>query len=230
MAYRKPLSKILNGVTRFGKLTVLGDGPPRISASGFEARTALVRCDCGTEKAVRAGDLRNGYTLSCGCEQRRLLGEVAKVRARTHGESIGKCTPEYRTWSGMRQRCHNPSNKGYFRYGARGIYVCDRWRDSFENFLADMGRRPGPEYSLDRIDNDGPYSPDNCRWATGSEQANNTRRNAVLEIGGERATVSEWASKVGVTPHLIFNRLAKGWSPRDAVYRAKRRDKRTDNV
>lgn len=224
MAYRKSLSKILNGVTRFGKLTVLGDGPPKISPSGFEARTALVRCDCGSEKVVRAGDLRNGYSLSCGCEQRRLLGQTARIRARTHGESRGGGSVEYRTWGGMKQRCHNPNYHGFAEYGGRGIFVCDRWRGQggFENFLADMGRRPEGEYSIDRINNDGPYSPENCRWATVKQQAKNRRSTVLITIDGETRSVVEWARVRGFPESLIYLRLRAGWSERDAVMKPKR--------
>lgn len=223
MGYRKPLSKILNGVTRFGRLTVIGDAPSKVSSSGFEARCAMVRCDCGTEKAVRAGDLKNGHANSCGCLQRELLSDAAAARAK-HGETRNrKPTPEYMTWNGMNQRCHNPKQHGYSRYGGRGIYVCDRWRGEhgYENFLRDMGRRPDG-CSIERIDVDGPYSPENCRWATLKEQCNNRRSNVFLEIDGKSQTVIAWAEELGINPMRIYARLRKGWSAKDAVYKPPR--------
>lgn len=120
-------------------------------------------------------------------------------------------TPEYQSWHAMKQRCYNPSAVKYDRYGGRGITVCHRWRTSFQNFLDDMGRKPSPSHSIDRIDNDGNYEPSNCRWATRQEQTRNTTSTNLLTYNGETLCVTDWAAKIGIAPNTLANRLAVGW-------------------
>lgn len=125
--------------------------------------------------------------------------------------------PEFNSWSHMIQRCTNPSNKSYANYGGRGITVCQRWRESFENFYADMGPKPSPSHSLERIDVNGNYEPVNCRWATAAEQASNTRRNRFVQIDSGRCTLSEAGRRVGVIRETVKSRIARGMCVEDAL-------------
>lgn len=166
---------------RFGRLLPLGPVEVVKYASGAHQVKWLCRCDCGTDKVVRSCKLLSGNTKSCGCLQR-------EVRyGRTHAVKHGMYkSPEYAAWRSMLKRCHLPTSHNYSNYGERGITVCQRWRDSFEAFLADIGRRPTERHSLDRYpDNDGSYEPSNCRWATASEQARNRRTNVVVTAFGK---------------------------------------------
>ena len=163
---------------RYGRLTVLSRSPE----SGRVHWKC--RCDCGTELSVQSADLRTGNTQSCSC----LKFERIREASTTHGHTAGGWTTTFRAWSDMKTRCYNPKNKRFAGYAGRGITVCDRWRNSFENFLADMGEKP-LGLSLDRINNDGNYEPDNCRWATYSQQNKNRRswdRKAAFAKGRDK--------------------------------------------
>lgn len=119
-------------------------------------------------------------------------------------------TPQYHAWVAMRARCNNPNDAAYANYGGRGIGVCERW-SVFENFFEDMGPRPA-RFQLDRVDNDGDYTPDNCRWVAQRDNLNNKRTSHVIEHGGERLTVSQWAERLGIHPRTLFNRIHRGWA------------------
>lgn len=166
-------------------------------------------CSCGHIKEIRSDHVKYGKTKSCGCLHKKLASKRTKIlhdSIRTHGMSK---TSTYSTWSGMKDRCFNPKNKFFHYYGGRGIVVCDRWLD-FTNFFADMGEKPSKEYSVDRIDNDGNYCPENCRWATKAEQMSNRRINRRISFNGENLTVSEWGKKTGIPTQTIYQRLEIG--------------------
>lgn len=154
---------------RFGRLVVLRyAGKNRSKHCLWECV-----CDCGSHKTVETSSLNCGHTKSCGCIHR----ELAERKNLSHGHNrVGRRTPEYRSWVGMIQRCTNPKAENYARYGGRGVTVCERWHD-FTNFLADMGPKPSPKHTIDRIDNEKGYEPGNCRWATVTEQNRNQRRH-----------------------------------------------------
>lgn len=175
------------------------------SASRIYLRCA---CDCGNICDVDKWQLFLGKTRSCGCLRIDVIT--------THGEgaSHGKPNvPEFITWIALRSRCSNKNNTHYHRYGGRGITVCDRWLNSYENFLSDMGRKPSPQHSIDRIDNDKGYSPDNCRWATRAEQSRNRSSNHRIEFNGRNETILDWARLLGIRHVTLYGRLNRcKWS------------------
>lgn len=182
---------------RFGRLTVVA----RVGSDNNGNSRWLCSCDCGEQRNVLAQSLRNGATRSCGCLNREL---VAKRETR-HGQTG---TSTYRTWDAMLQRCTNPKHRKWPDYGGRGIQVCESWK-KYEDFFSDMGARPDG-MTIDRIDNDGDYTPENCRWATPTEQMNNRRNNRVFVINGERLTLSQACRKFQINKSTARNRLSRG--------------------
>lgn len=182
---------------RFGRLTVVR----RAGSDKHKHRLYECVCDCGAELHVISLSLKRGTTKSCGC----LRNDVTRERATTHGHSAGyKFTTEFMCYRGMKKRCTNENNKSYKDYGGRGIKVCDRWLESFENFYADMGSKPSPKHSIDRIDVDGNYEPLNCRWATAEEQVRNKRIYQSVTAGVSwNKRDKRWISKISVNNKKI---------------------------
>lgn len=192
-----------------GHLTVLNRAPDKI-VNGERTACWNCKCDCGNPEivVVSGHDLRNGHTTSCGC----------MVGGKTHGK---KHTRIYGIYSNMMDRCYNQNNANYYRYGGRGIYICDEWYGYGEGFVNFYNWAIKNGYSddltIDRINNDGPYSPDNCRWATHKEQANNRSNNVRFTCDGKTMTSSEWADELGVNNATLLARHDKGWSDEDVI-------------
>lgn len=189
---------------RFGRLLV-------IQLAGRKSRYLawLCKCDCGNEKVVVSGHLRDGGTQSCGC----LKAERSLPNKVKHGQSG---SPTYHAWERILARCHNPKTKDFPRYGGRGITVCERWHD-FAKFHADMGDIP-PGLTIERINNARGYEPNNCRWASHKEQSRNKSSNRIIEFRGERRPVCEWAEITGIKSATIFSRLDIGkWTIEEAL-------------
>ena len=167
-------------------------------------------CQCGKTFKSRLHAIQIGKTSSCGCYH--------DLRLRTHGHARSKTVSlTYRSWVAMKNRCNNPNSADYYNYGAIGVKVCERWANDFELFMADMGERPSRNYSLDRIDTFGDYSPDNCRWATAKEQANNRKRKVLFDFRGARKTLTQIAQELGTSRQAIRYRIKAGW-PMEKVF------------
>ncbi len=187
---------------QFGKLTVIERHPENTNQGKSQW---ICECSCPPRNrvVVSSGNLTSGHTKSCGCLITEHCQTVLLSSHSTHGLSK---TAEYNIWAGMKGRCHDPENKDYPAYGAKGITVCDRWQE-FEAFYEDMGPRPTSRHSIDRRENDKGYYPENCRWATKVEQANNRSSNVYYEVDGERLTLTELARKHGLLPATLKKRL-----------------------
>ena len=160
----------------YGQLTVLSE---IIERKTSKHRFFLCKCSCNKETIVSMNHLKTGHTTSCGCVGRNRLA----IFNYKHGHAkVGRITTEYRIWLNMKNRCGNPANPAYKYYGQRGIKVCQRWQDSFEAFLEDVGNRPSKKLSLDRIDNNDDYMPKNVRWATWSQQRFNSRKPTKIRV------------------------------------------------
>jgi hypothetical protein len=183
----------------------------RITAISHIPKTSfwICKCECGKEKNIQGSDLRRGFTRSCGCWN----SEVSSAKA-THGKSR---TLEYAAWGKAKERCTKPSSKGWKYYGARGIKMHPEWIESFEKFIDYLGPKPGPHYTVDRIDNNGNYEPGNVRWATMETQSNNKRNNVTFYIGNKKWTIARAARHFNVCRSSLQRRIRSGQSPKEAI-------------
>lgn len=195
---------------KFGFLTVI----ERAEKTPLGLQRWRCLCVCGRTCVAAGGDLKRRPNASCGCQHRRLASEANK----THGHVVNKKpSPEYHSWQNMRARCLNKNHPRYGDYGGRGIRICKRWRDSFENFLSDMGGKPSRSHTIERKDNDGPYSPGNCRWATKKEQNQNTRASHFLAHVGITLTIAQWSERTGLPASVIQTRISRGWTAEESL-------------
>lgn len=205
---------------RFGSLTAIEKVEPYISPKGRKCERWLVRCDCGNEKMVMRGHLCSGATISCGCYH---SNELAK-RNTKHGYAYTKLYAIYR---GIKVRCYNSNHGDYQLYGARGIIMCDEWKNDYSTFR-DWAYANGykeetlpngrSKWTIDRIDSNGNYEPSNCRWTTIQEQQNNRRSSYQIEYNGKTQTIAEWAKEVGIPYNTLHDRILKhGWSIEKAL-------------
>lgn len=203
---------------RFAMLTVLAEAGVYGSA---QHKTYICLCDCGTKKVIVGASIRAGRTQSCGCLAKKT--QFNSESAKTHGLSRSRI---YKIWLGMKQRCSDKSTgKSRRLYYDKGIRICDRWKD-FGNFVTDMGI-PMKSMTIDRIDGNGNYEPENCRWATKKEQANNTAANHQLSYDGKKMNITQWSEQIGIKQNTIVWRLMRGWSVEKALTKPIQQRKRT---
>lgn len=196
---------------RYGRLVVVERAPDRVQANGRHRIMWLCKCDCGNTVEVLGDNLKKGVSRSCGCYRHDTLSSSKA----THGQTETKL---YKVWRGIKTRCYNSRSQYFARYGGRGIVMCDAWRDDFVSFCswAELsGYRDG--FTIDRIDNDGIYSPENCRWVDMKAQANNRHSNVLITLGDETHNITEWAGIIGVSPKTLFSRYYSGKSPEDIL-------------
>ena len=201
MRKKRGVKPVITEGDRFHRWTVVSELPRNIR----NHRVWECRCECGNIGAIADNSLKTGNSKSCGCYSR----EASAKRELTHGASK---TDLYHRWFKIKRRCTDPRSENWSMYGGRGIQICESWSKSFENFLSDMGEPPTPKHQIDRIDNNGHYSPDNCRWVTSRDNCRNTRRNIYLSHNGEKLLLLEWADKLNVPVKTLYNRCRKGWS------------------
>lgn len=199
---------------KYGRLTVI----EMAGHNHHKQRQWRCTCDCGNLVEKTGSDIRNGNTLSCGCLATEFRSQFGTLTNKAHGMSKSQIWSIHRS---MMDRCYLPTSHAYSRYGGRGITVCERWHN-FENFYADMGDKP-KGMSLDRIDNNGEYSPVNVKWATTKEQANNRSSSKFIEHDGKRMTITQWAEYAGIEMRTLWSRLRLGIAMPEALENRDRR-------
>ena len=214
---------------RYGKLVVL-------TQAGIQNKQMMWNCicDCGVRFVASGNSIRRGKTLSCGCVYKQSRPEIARksIAKVKHGDSFERL---YFVWNDIKSRCNNPNDISYKHYGARGIKVCEEWEKDYTAFKSwailngyNKNAKRG-ECSIDRIDVNGNYSPENCRWISSKEQCNNKTNTIFIEIGGIRKTTSEWAELTGLRRDLIYSRYKRGWKGEEIIskpdqHRARKRE------
>ena len=189
---------------KFGRLTVLRQAPDRIKPSGAHSKMWECQCDCGNIKIISRSSLVSGDTISCGCYHKEHVHDFGKKHGLTH-------TKLYTKWNGMVQRCTNPNAIHYNMYGGRGITICDEWRNDFYSFYSwSIENGYTDKLTIDRIDNNKGYCPENCRWTDLKTQANNTRRNHYITYNNETKTLTQWAKLLNVNVETLRYRVNHG--------------------
>lgn len=193
---------------KFGRWTVLGAAPNHITKGGYPVSMWDCVCECGTRRAVRGNDLRLGKSVSCGCI---LVDSPVSLK---HGAAG---SPLYVVYHGMRARCYNPNNDDYKHYGGRGIKICKEWEDyaTFEAWAIKSGYKAG--LTIERVDVNGDYCPDNCKWITQSEQTRNKRTTVYLTAFGKTKSLLDWAEEYGKSPDVLRTRIKRGWPAEEAI-------------
>lgn len=190
----------------FGRLTAI----KRVGTNKDGRPIWLFKCSCGNERTINSKDVRSGHSKSCGC----LASELLVKRNYRHGKAKSR---EYKIWAGVKKRVTTGNSLNRKYYLEKGITMCDRWFNSFEAFIDDMGEAPSNEHQIDRIDPNGNYEPANCRWVTRIEQMNNTTNNRWYTINGRTLTQEQWGREVGINGSIISKRIRRGWSTEKAL-------------
>lgn len=217
-----------------GRLTILGVAPDRYDKRGKPRKYWRCQCECGSIKEIRDDGLNGRHTLSCGCMQRERVSEVNK--GRTDGLKYGDSRERiHNIWYLIKSRCEEPSSPNFHNYGGRGIHLCDEWSNGIEGYFRfkewSLNNGYSENLTIDRIDNSGNYSPENCRWVDTYVQGNNKRNNVFIEYCGKTQTLSQWARNLGVPMKSLYNRIqVLGWDIERAFNQPYRKSNRNNIV